>query len=258
MTCALLGLAASAVTVSSTSAATTGGGGLGGAGTPTGTPTPVPATGTATVSASGTGLTLQTRSSAMLRSTLSFSGTTSQPAGTQIEIERSGRETGWIWAPTTTATVAQGGTFTATWATDHIGRFAIRAVALSSIGQPEAVTGPLTSTVFLQTKATLYGPGLYGRKTACGERLTPQTVGVANRTLKCGESVALSYDGRTINVPVIDHGPYANGADWDLTEATGSELGMDGTSQLGAVSLPAAPPTAAGQPAVSAPVGAGS
>jgi rare lipoprotein A (peptidoglycan hydrolase) len=39
-------------------------------------------------------------------------------------------------------------------------------------------------------------------------------------------------------VPVIDRGPYANGADWDLTEVTASKLGIDGTATIGAVSLP--------------------
>ncbi len=39
-------------------------------------------------------------------------------------------------------------------------------------------------------------------------------------------------------VPVIDRGPYANGADWDLTVATGKALGITGTAQIDAVSLP--------------------
>ena len=87
--------------------------------------------------------------------------------------------------------------------------------------------------------ATWYGPGFYGRRTACGETLRRGTIGLANRTLKCGESVAIYYQGRTLVVPVIDRGPYANGADWDLTVATGKALGIDGTAQIAAVSLPA-------------------
>jgi hypothetical protein len=46
-------------------------------------------------------------------------------------------------------------------------------------------------------------------------------------------------------VPVIDRGPYANGADWDLTEATDKALGIPGTATIGAVSLPAPPAQAA-------------
>jgi rare lipoprotein A len=151
------------------------------------------------------------------------------------------------------ATVAPNGTFTATWHTNHIGRFAMRAVvapagvmtqdAASSapVAQSATTTPALTITVYRPSLATLYGPGFYGRRTACGQRLRPGTIGVANRTLKCGEDVAIDYNGRTLIVPVIDRGPYANGADWDLTMATGKALGIPGTVKLGAVSLPSAP-----------------
>src|SRR5215471_7928543 len=37
--------------------------------------------------------------------------------------------------------------------------------------------------------ATWYGPGLYGNKTACGETLLPNTIGVAHRSLPCGTTV---------------------------------------------------------------------
>ena len=96
----------------------------------------------------------------------------------------------------------------------------------------------LTIVVYRTALATQYGPGFYGSRTACGERLRRATLGVANRTLTCGTPVAIYYRGRTIVVPVIDRGPYANGADWDLTEATGRALGIPGTATIGAVSVP--------------------
>jgi rare lipoprotein A len=86
--------------------------------------------------------------------------------------------------------------------------------------------------------ATLYGPGFYGSITACGERLGQRTLGLAHRTLPCGTPVAIYYRGRTIVVPVIDRGPYANHADFDLTMATAQALGIPGTATIGAVSLP--------------------
>jgi hypothetical protein len=202
-----------------------------------------------TVSASGAGITLQTEASAMLSSGLSFTGAASpSAAGETIEIERSGHETGWQWAPTVAATVAPNGSFSAIWPTDHIGRFAIRAVVTPPAGpltnaslaeQASATATPaLTVTVYRPSLATQYGPGFYGRRTACGETLTKSIIGVANRTLECGTLVAVYYEGRTLVVPVIDRGPYANGADWDLTEATGRALGISGTAEVGAVSLP--------------------
>jgi rare lipoprotein A len=192
------------------------------------------------VSTSGNGITLQTNASGILRKGLTFTGTApTQMAGQTIEIQRSGHETNWTWANTVTATVGSDGTFSAVWQTNHIGQFQMRVMAsTSSQAQSASVTPPLTTTVYRPSRATEYGPGFYGKKTACGQRLGRGTIGVANRTLRCGESVAVYYRGKTLVVPVIDRGPYANGADWDLTIATGKALGITGTAQIDAVSLP--------------------
>lgn len=249
MACAALALPATGVARQSQSP---GGGGVAPP-TGTGTSTP-PGSGTSTtpttgstqqgnvpVSTSGAGITLQTTASAMLRRGLSFSGTApSGLSGDTLEIQRSGRQTHWRWASTVSATIQPDGSFTTVWHTNHIGQFAIRAViASSSVAQGATATPSLTITVYRPSRATLYGPGFYGKRTACGDKLTRTTIGLANRTLKCGTKVALYYRGRTMTVPVIDRGPYTNGADWDLTMATGKALGLTGTAQIGAVSLPA-------------------
>jgi rare lipoprotein A len=90
---------------------------------------------------------------------------------------------------------------------------------------------------YKRVKATWYGPGFYGHRTACGGRLTHHTLGVAHKRLPCGTNVALRYQGRTVVVPVIDRGPYARGVDYDLTYATARSLGMRKTSRLGAAAL---------------------
>src|ERR1700736_5510860 len=85
------------------------------------------------------------------------------------------------------------------------------------------------------TLATWFGPGFYGRRTACGQMLTPAVVGVAHRTLPCGTLVNVSYRGRRLILPVIDRGPYAgNGADWDLTTGAARALGMQDTARIAA------------------------
>jgi rare lipoprotein A len=88
--------------------------------------------------------------------------------------------------------------------------------------------------------ATWYGPGLYGNNTACGQRLMPNTVGVAHRNLPCGTMVKFVYRGRSIVTQVIDRGPYSRGNSWDLTLAAARALRFDkvGADQVGyAVSL---------------------
>ena len=47
---------------------------------------------------------------------------------------------------------------------------------------------------------------------------------------------------------MIDRGPYAHGANWDLTMATGRALGMLGTEVIGAAAVPSATTSTAPAP----------
>ena len=194
------------------------------------------------VSATGNGMSLSARASAMLRGGLTVTGTVpASNAGKIVEIERRGRQTGYAWTPTAHGTIRSDGSFTARWPANHIGQFQIRGVIQSQSGSVARAddTSPTISTiVYRPSIATNYGTGFYGSRTACGQKLTPTTLGTAHLTLPCGTPVAFYYHGRMIVVPVIDRGPYANHADWDLTEATARKLGAPGIATVGAVSLP--------------------
>jgi hypothetical protein len=197
--------------------------------------------GKSAVTAGGDGVTISTAVSGFLRSPMRFTGTVAGGSrGETVEIERSGHETDWSWEPTARSHLNRNGSFTVTWGAIHIGRFQFRAVVTGSPGQPQATSSPVTAIVYRWTVATWYGGSLYGNRTACGKTLTGKTLGTANRTLPCGTLVSFYYRGRTIVVPVIDRGPYANGADYDLTGATARKLGTlsAGIATLGAVSLP--------------------
>jgi rare lipoprotein A len=242
---AALSTAAPAIAASGGSGLSPGGSGLpSGSGSSSGSSSASTQNGDVTVSGTGDGVTLVTHASAMLRNQLSFTGSASpSDAGATIEIERLGHQTNWQWTPTAQATVGSDGSFSAAWQTDHIGRFAMRALITSSSGTAYAASSMPTVTiiVYRQSIATQYGPGFYGKRTACGTKLKPSTIGVANRTLKCGSKVSVYYHGRTMIIPVIDRGPYANHADWDLTTAAAKALGIAGTATIGAVSLPTQP-----------------
>jgi rare lipoprotein A len=80
--------------------------------------------------------------------------------------------------------------------------------------------------------ATWFGPGFYGQKTACGQTMSPVIVGVASRTLPCGTLVLVNYKGHQLTVPVIDRGPYAHGATWDLTKGAASALTISETVRV--------------------------
>src|SRR3954447_18859555 len=101
------------------------------------------------------------------------------------------------------------------------------ALAAGSTGGASAPTGaaPGAQRIRASGVATWFGPGFYGRQTACGQVLTPAVVGVAHRTLPCGTLVRVSYAGRSITIPVIDRGPYSHIASWDLTAGAARALG---------------------------------
>jgi rare lipoprotein A len=77
--------------------------------------------------------------------------------------------------------------------------------------------------VYRLAEASWYGGG---GELACGGELTSSTLGVANKTLPCGTEVTLRYDGRSVEVRVVDRGPYVAGREFDLTEATKQALGF--------------------------------
>ena len=95
----------------------------------------------------------------------------------------------------------------------------------SAVAASEAQGGSEIAFAPLQwAGATWYGPGLYGRHTACGQLLAPDTIGVAHRNLPCGTTVKFVYHGHSIVTQVIDRGPYSRGNSWDLTQAAARAL----------------------------------
>jgi len=102
----------------------------------------------------------------------------------------------------------------------------------STVASSEAQTGGgLAFSSWRSAGATWYGPGLYGRHTACGQTLRPGTIGVAHRSLPCGTAVKFTFHGHQIVTRVIDRGPYSKGNSWDLTSAAAEALDFSSTGQ---------------------------
>jgi rare lipoprotein A len=186
--------------------------------------------------ATGDGITVATDVSALLGRALTFTGATSPAsAGATIAVQRLDPQVGWV--SVATGTVASGGAFSVVWRTNYAGQVTMRSVLERSASASQAgqISPTLQITVYRPGLATFYGTGFFGQRTACGMILKRATLGVASRTLKCGTKVQIYYRGLSIVVPVIDRGPYANNATWDLTQATAQALGMDGTETVGAM-----------------------
>jgi rare lipoprotein A (peptidoglycan hydrolase) len=86
--------------------------------------------------------------------------------------------------------------------------------------QPEASVVAVSKIRWrLDRNVSWYGPGFYGKRTACGLAMTRTLIGVAHRSLPCGTKVTFRNpdNGRTVTAPVVDRGPYVRGRVWDLT-----------------------------------------
>ena len=154
------------------------------------------------------------------------------PVGRSVEIQLGAGDGQWITVARTQTTAA--GSFAAIWRAERTGRFTLRALVSrgSRAGASRtSLTAPVT--VYDAAVATLFGPGLFGRRTACGTRLGPETLGLAHRTLPCGTRVEVYFGGRTVVVPVIDRGPFVGGVTWDLTAATAARLNFSGRGYVG-------------------------
>jgi rare lipoprotein A (peptidoglycan hydrolase) len=188
------------------------------------------------VTAQGPQVTVTTRAGTMLRKLARFKGTApADQAGRAVTIERFDDAT-QTWAAVADTTIAADGTYLARWRTDRVGEHRVRAV-VAAAGQAvtASATPELAITVHRRAMATWFGPGFYGRRTACGQKMSRTLLGVAHKKLKCGTQVAVLYKGRRITVPVVDRGPFRRGTAWDLTAATAQALRFEHTDRVGAV-----------------------
>jgi rare lipoprotein A (peptidoglycan hydrolase) len=102
----------------------------------------------------------------------------------------------------------------------------------SSYDPPAEEEGAQSFGAWRYGGASWYGPGLWGRQTACGQTLRPNTMGVAHKKLPCGTTVKFVYHGTAVVTQVIDRGPYVDGRAWDLTKAVSDALGFEGVGRV--------------------------
>jgi hypothetical protein len=103
------------------------------------------------------------------------------------------------------------------------------------IDQPEAEPGSIVVHPWrLDRDVSWYGPGFYGKRTACGQAYTETIVGVAHRSLPCGTKVSFRHPetGKVVTTTVIDRGPYVEGRQWDLSAGLCRALGHCYTGPL--------------------------
>ena len=110
---------------------------------------------------------------------------------------------------------------------------AITLIACASVAQAEPGSQAGEAT-FQSGKASWYGPGFHGRRTASGERFNSGDMTAAHRTLPFGSRVRVvnKKTGRSVVVRINDRGPYAHGRIIDLSKASAQAIGIDGVASV--------------------------
>ena len=70
------------------------------------------------------------------------------------------------------------------------------------------------------------------RRSACGYRLSPRTLGVSHPVLPCGAVIYVAYRSRRALTQVVAHGLSGPGRELDLTPALARKLGLEGVRRL--------------------------
>jgi rare lipoprotein A len=125
-----------------------------------------------------------------------------------------------------------GGKFSVSWTPNGPGEYKVQASAAGTEATTGSESKTVKVTVYRKAEASWYGPGLYGNGVACGGTLTPSTLGVAHKSLPCGTKLTLRYHGKSVQVEVIDRGPYVGNREFDLTAATKQRLGFPSTGTV--------------------------
>jgi rare lipoprotein A len=91
---------------------------------------------------------------------------------------------------------------------------------------PEAAAAP--SLKQQVGKASWYGPGFHGRRTASGERFNQNALTAAHPSLHLPSLVRVTNveNGRTVVVRVNDRGPYRRGRIIDVSRGAARQLGF--------------------------------
>jgi len=97
--------------------------------------------------------------------------------------------------------------------------------------EEETLTADRSLVEFLDKgtmKASWYGPGFHGHRTANGEVYDQMSFTAAHKSLKFGTLLKVTNlkNDKSVVVRINDRGPYIHGRDLDLSKAAALELGF--------------------------------
>ncbi len=103
-----------------------------------------------------------------------------------------------------------------------------------ALAEPGSAASYTKATITQRGKASWYGPGFHGRRTASGERFNTNDMTAAHKTLPFGTKVKVTNTktGQSVVVRINDRGPYAHGRVIDLSKASARSIGINIIAQV--------------------------
>jgi rare lipoprotein A len=115
----------------------------------------------------------------------------------------------------------------------------LSAAAILSPSIASAEPSKKSEKVIQSGRASWYGPGFHGRRTASGETFNTNAMTAAHRTLPFGTRVRVvnKRTGKSVIVRINDRGPYAHGRVIDLSRASAQAIGISGVGSVDVAQL---------------------
>lgn len=119
-------------------------------------------------------------------------------------------------------------------ATLKLAAILLSTLAAAPITVAQAQPAKSSGKVVQSGRASWYGPGFHGRRTASGEAFNTNDLTAAHRTLPFGTRVRVvnKRTGKSVVVRINDRGPYAHGRVIDLSRASAQAIGLTGVASV--------------------------
>lgn len=128
---------------------------------------------------------------------------------------------------TVLAILTGGNVFTGNWAGLGHGGLDETSNEGANVRHSDTVSGPREENYSTSTMlASYYGREFEGQPMASGQLYDADAYTAAHKSLPFGTKLEVSYGGQSVQVTVMDRGPYVAGRDLDLSLAAAQELGL--------------------------------
>jgi hypothetical protein len=113
-----------------------------------------------------------------------------------------------------------------------VAALAVQGFGEDTVVEPRERSVPAPGGGWYQAVAAPYRLKARDKRTDCGYRAGPKTLGVAHPVLPCGAKLFIRYHDVEVLTQVIDRGTGAPGREFDITAPLARELGVQGVQPI--------------------------